>query len=211
MYGSCDLPSEAVRYVKLGLLVFPEDPHLYTTGGILMEVRLRAILADWRQGGDLTLNRRRNAEEVLKRAAMQFRHALSLASHDAEPRLHLGWGLFFLGDKRAKAELDAALADAASDTTRYLAHLFLGGLAERENRLPDAAREYESARTIGAGYQTPYVALSRIEEALGHGERARELALFALQLVKTDDPWWDHRIGFDRESLTWLRTEARKP
>jgi tetratricopeptide (TPR) repeat protein len=210
MYGSCDRPNDANRYVMLGFLVFPEDPHLYTTRGILIEVRLRAILADWRQGGDLTVSRRRNSDEVLKAAAMQFRHALAIANQDAEARLHLGWGLLFLGDKRATAELDAALSTAPSDTIRYLAHLFLGGLAERENRLSDAAREYENARALGAGFQTPYVALSRIEHALGHVERARELAAFALQLAKTDDdPWWDHRIGFDRESLTWLRAEVR--
>jgi hypothetical protein len=57
------------------------------------------------------------------------------------------------------------------------------------------------------------VALSRIEQALGHPERARELALVDLQLDKeaADDPWWDHRIGFDRESLYWLRDEVRRP
>jgi DNA-binding HxlR family transcriptional regulator len=44
-------------------------------------------------------------------------------------------------------------------------------------------------------------------------ERARELALIGLQLDKesADDPWWDHRIGFDRESLYWLRDEVRRP
>jgi hypothetical protein len=212
MYGSCDRPTEAARYVKLGLLAFPEDPHLYTTRGILAEVRLRAILADWRQGGVLPNATRRNAEEMLKAATVQFRHALSLAEHDAEARLHLGWGLFFLGDKRAKTELDAALADATTDTLRYLAHLFLGGLAEREQRLGDAQSEYERARIVGANYQTGYVALARVEEAVGHGERARALALVALQLQKMDDdPWWDHRVGFDRDSLTWLRLEVRKP
>jgi hypothetical protein len=36
--------------------------------------------------------------------------------------------------------------------------------------------------------------------------------MVALQLKKADDdPWWDLRIGFDRESLLWLRAEARTP
>jgi hypothetical protein len=88
----------------------------------------------------------------------------------------------------------------------------LGGIAEREHRLPDARREYEAVRSLGAGYQTPYTALSRVEEAIGHADRARELAMVGLQLKKAeDDPWWDLRIGFDRESLKWLRAEARKP
>ena len=119
---------------------------------------------------------------------------------------------FFLEDKRAKTDLEAALADATDDTIRYLAHLFLGGLAERERRLAEARREYEDARAVGPGFQTPYVALTRIEAALGHDALAREQAITAVQLMKTDDdPWWDFRIGFDRESLRWLRAEARKP
>jgi hypothetical protein len=91
--------------------------------------------------------------------------------------------------------------------------MFLGGLAERENRLVDALREYEHARTAGPDFQTPYVALSRVEQALGHDGRARQLALAGLQLEKiaADDPWWDHRIGFDRESLYWLRDQVRRP
>jgi hypothetical protein len=36
--------------------------------------------------------------------------------------------------------------------------------------------------------------------------------MVGLQLKKADDdPWWDLRIGFDRESLRWLRAEARRP
>jgi hypothetical protein len=106
----------------------------------------------------------------------------------------------------------ADIVGAANDTVRYLAHLFLGRIAERENRLPDALVEYEAVRSLGSGYQTPYAALSRVEEALGHGDRARELAMVGLQLEKADDdPWWDLRVGFDRESLIWLRAEARRP
>ena len=160
----------------------------------------------------IVARRREQMEEGLKGAATNFVHALSVDPHNAEAHLHLGWVRFFLQDKRAKADLDAALADADNDTTRYLAHLFLGGIAERENRLPDALREYEAVRSLGAGYQTPYAALSRVEGALGHVDRARELAMVGLQLTKADDdPWWDLRIGFDRESLVWLRAEARKP
>ena len=73
--------------------------------------------------------------------------------------------------------------------------------------------QYNQAREIGPDYQTAYAALSRVEQALGHDTRARELALIGLQVDKRneDDPWWDHRIGFDRESLSWLRREVRRP
>jgi hypothetical protein len=54
--------------------------------------------------------------------------------------------------------------------------------------------------------------MSRAEDALGHAGRARDLAHVALQLTKgDDDPWWDHRIGFDRDDLTWLRADVRRP
>jgi tetratricopeptide (TPR) repeat protein len=149
----------------------------------------------------------------MKAAVNDYVQALSIDSHNAEAHLRLGWVRVFLADGRAKAELDAAVADARDDEVRYLAHLFLGGLAERENDLADALQEFELARTAGPDFQTPYVALSRVEQALGHDGRARELALVGLQLEKSaaDDPWWDHRIGFDRESLYWLRDEVRRP
>lgn len=213
IYTSCERLQQALEHVQLGLTQFPQDPDLYVARGIIVEVSVRqSLVPDWRRGETLSGRRRQDVEAMLKWAAAQHLHALNVDSHNAEARLHLGWVRFFLEDKRAKADLDAALADATNDTVRYLAHLFLGGLAERENRLADAVREYESARALGAGHQTPYAALSRVEGVLGHSDRARELALAGVQLRKSDDdPWWDHRIGFDRESLFWLRAEARKP
>jgi tetratricopeptide (TPR) repeat protein len=211
MYTSCNCLADAARYNRLGLLASREDPRFYVAGGILIEVRtltfvpVPASLA-------FVARRHEEMEEGLKRAATSFLHALSIDSHNAEAHLHLGWMRLLLSDKRARTDLDAALENATNDTVRYLAHLFLGGIAERENRLTDALREYEAVRSLGAGYQTTYAALSRVEGALGHGDRARELAMVGLQLKKADDdPWWDLRIGFDRESLLWLRAEARKP
>jgi hypothetical protein len=149
----------------------------------------------------------------LKTATNDYLRALSIDSHNAEAHLHLGWVRLVLGDGRVKSELAAAIVDAEDDTVRYLAHMLLGGLAEYENNLTDALQEYELARTAGPDFQTPFVALSLVEQSLGHDGRARELALAGLQLEKTaaDDPWWDHRIGFDRESLYWLRDEVRRP
>jgi hypothetical protein len=65
---------------------------------------------------------------------------------------------------------------------------------------------------VGARYQTAYVALSRVEEALGHSDRARAVAQDYVQLTdKADDPWWDFRLGgFNSGALRWLRIEARR-
>jgi tetratricopeptide (TPR) repeat protein len=214
VYTSCELLKEAEDQVQTALLRFPTDPQLFVARGVILEVAVRKTLVpDWRRDTVFGVSNRHAVEDMMTRAGDQFLHALSIDSHNAEAHLHLGWVRFFLADGRAKAELDAALAEARDDGVRYLAHLFLGGLAERENRLEDARREFERARDAGPEYQSPYVALSRIEQALGHDDRARELALTALRLDKLDgdDPWWDHRIGFDRESLYWLRDEVRRP
>jgi hypothetical protein len=211
MYTSCNRLADAARYSRLGLLASPEDPRFYVASGILAEVRTLTF-APAPASLTFQIRRREYMEEALTRAAASFLHALSVAPRNAEAHLHLGWMRLLLSDKRARSEFDAALENATNDTVRYLAHLFLGGIAERENHLSDALQEYEAVRSLGAGHQTPYAALSRVEGALGHGDRARELAMFALQLEKADDdPWWDLRIGFDRESLVWLRAEARKP
>jgi tetratricopeptide (TPR) repeat protein len=214
VYTSCELLNEATAHIQRGLDIFPDDAPLFVARGVVLEVTVRKrLLADWRRDTVFGATNREAIESALKRATDQFMRALSLDLHNAEAHLHLGWVRLFLGDGRARAELDAAIADARDDRVRYLAHLFLGGLAEHEKHLEEARQHYESARTLGPEFQTPYVALSRVEQAIGDDGRARELALIGLGLDKRDgdDPWWDHRIGFDRESLLWLRDEVRRP
>jgi len=214
VYTSSELLKEASDHVQRGLDRFPEDAGLHVARGIIVEINVRKnLVPDWRRHTVYSADNRARVEAALKAATNDYARALSIDSHNAEAHLHLGWVRFVLGDGRDKGELAAAIVDAQDDTVRYLAHMFLGGLAERGDHLADAVQEYELARTAGPDFQTPLVALSRVEQALGHDGRARELALAGLRLEKTaaDDPWWDHRIGFDRESLYWLRDEVRRP
>jgi hypothetical protein len=214
VYTSAELLNAAAAIVHQGLDAFPTDPGLFVARGTIIEVGVRKnFVPDWRRDTVFGASHRDKVEDAMNGAAGQYVRALSLDSHNAEAHLHLGWVRLFMADGRAKSELDAAVADAQDDGVRYLAHLFLGGLSERDNHLEDARHEYESARMVGPDFQTPYVALSRIEQALGHEDRARELALAGLRLEKSDadDPWWDHRVGFDRQSLYWLRDEVRHP
>ena len=148
----------------------------------------------------------------MEAAAADFQRALDLDPALAVARLHRGWIHHRLGDSRAAQELDAALNRATDNDVRYLAHLFRGAAAEAREDLERARVEFEAAKDLGA-HQTSYVALGRVETALGHAARARELAVEYAQLAeKNQDPWWDYRLGgFTSGALDWLRHEARKP
>ena len=214
VYTSAELFGAAIDQIQRGMIAVGDDATLLVARGVVTEVATRkSTIADWRHDAVYTGSPRVALASGLRPAVQQFRLALALDPHSAEAHLHLGWIESLLGEPDAKRHLANAVEEAQDDRLRYLAHLFLGGLAERQRQLEDAEREYENAKAAGPDYQTAYTALSRVEQALGHDSRARELALLALNVDKrdADDPWWDHRIGFDRESLTWLRREVRQP
>ena len=206
--------AEADHYVRQGLGRFPRDPVLLFQRGLGLELLVHFGLAEPRR---TTLGRTLApgmwTARTLDGAATDYRRALEIDPHLAIARLHLGWVHVMQGDyKRAADDLTLALADARDDRMRYLARLFLGGVWERQNRLDQAATEYETAHQLGPTHQTPYVALSRVELARGRADRARELAreLAALNRID-DDPWWTYRGGtIDEDALQWLRTEAHR-
>jgi tetratricopeptide (TPR) repeat protein len=208
MYASRGSMDEALAAVREGLSRFPRDAALHVTSGVLIEMRLSFVEGDLQGLPRVHIGSRRE----LTAAAAEYRQALEIDSELSPAWLRLGWVHFLLQDERASGEIAAALDRATDTRTRYLAHLFLGAVAEREGRLLDARREYEAARDAGVTYQTPYVAISRIEEALGHHAMAHEVAEAWASLPRTDDPWWDHHLGgVDRSALAWLHQEARHP
>jgi len=205
---------DADLYARDALGKFPRDPILIFLKGTILELArfnssASAPVALPRGRAPASATRQ---QQTLESAAAEFRRALDLDPRLAIARLHLGWIDVQEGNSHAHQELATALADAKDDRTRYLARLFLGGLAERQQHFDDAAQEYELARQLGPTHQTPYVAASRIEVARGRLDRARELAraLAALERVD-DDPWWDYHLGaLDGEALAWLRAEAHR-
>src|SRR5262249_11408355 len=187
--------------------------NLYFVRGTLIEMRIqtRWSFAGQRSGLPDSPSQRQRLDEIAKGAVDAYERALTVNPHLAAAQLHIGWLRTFLGDRpRPRPALEAALADADSDTVRYLAHLFLGALDEDDNRFTDAKRELEAAFAIGAGYQAACVAVSRAEERDGQSARAREVAQQCLQLSAHEDPWWDYRIKFDRDALYQLRADARQ-
>ena len=208
-----DQLTDAAYYAGLGLAAFPDNTLLRVDNGIVFE--MRAGLNDRNLKGvsraKITVNTK--IAGMLRNAAAEYGRALQGDPRSSVARLHRGWVRFLLFDDRARADFDAVLADASEDSARYLAHLFLGSVAERERRWNDALQEYNAAHTIGPAYQTPYLAMSALEERLGHAVRARDLMLQCAQLVQTGvDPWWTYHLDtIDLEALSRLRTAARTP
>jgi tetratricopeptide (TPR) repeat protein len=210
LYTSRALLAEAERFALDGLADFPRDAVLWVALGAMQEMRLGFDEPDLR--GSLPDNGRAwtRLTKALESAGADFRRALAVDNGLAAAHLHLGWVHFILHDGRAADDLRAALAQPGDDGVRCLAHLFLGAVAERDKRLTEARQEYEAAQALGPAYQTPFIALIRVEEELGHHARARELAeAFAALPLKVEDPWWDYHLGSpDLAALAWLRHEA---
>jgi tetratricopeptide (TPR) repeat protein len=200
---------DAAAVANEGLARYPRAATLYATRGAVAELRVTFDHPNLR-GEAITDDRVSfRVTRTLEGAAVDYRHALALDPRFAMARLRLGWIHLLLRDKRAAGDLSTVLQDATEDSIRYLAHLFLGAVAEREGRLTDAVRAYEAARQAGARSQTACVALSHVEDALGHSTRARTMALECVGLQKDDDPWW--RLGaLDPRTLDWLHAEARR-
>jgi tetratricopeptide (TPR) repeat protein len=203
----------AYATIRDGMTVFPGSAPLYVARGCIDEARATTVLSlepRYALVGDRD-RISRDGIRSLEAAVADFQTALRSDARLAVANLHRGWIHYRLGDRRAAEELAAALNDATDDGIRYLAHLFRGAIAEARDDLEGARAEFEAAKNLGA-YQSSYVALGRVETALGHGDRAREIAVqYARLPEKAEDPWWDYRLGgFTSGALEQLRAEARR-
>jgi tetratricopeptide (TPR) repeat protein len=200
--------------IRSGLSLFSRAPMLYVARGVVREERVNVNVLSARGIGQASGNVPRvPPARLLELAAADYRHALELDGTLAIASLRLGWLHLRTGDGRADSDLDTALEHATDDRLRYLSHLLRGLAAEKSGRLEAALRDYDSALTLGSAFQTAYVAVSRVNEALGQRDRARAVAHeYAALEDKAEDPWWDFNLGgFDVDTLAWLRAEARRP
>ena len=197
--------------LREGFTRSPANPILYVYSGTIVELRggVPSAMAPAPRGFNTGAARSGNPLEA---AAAEYRRALAVDAHFAPARLRLGWIHFRQRDSRARADIEAALADAIDVATKYMAHLFLGAIDERENRLTDALDEYEQAKAVGPAYQTAYVAICHAAEALGDSERAQRAAATFVGVEKREDPWWDYHLGgLNMAALDWLRAAAHAP
>jgi len=199
---------KALFLVHEGFARSPDNPQLHVYNGAIAELRGPVGPGVSTTGGASATRSGR----FLDLAARDYLRALAINQHFAPARLRLGWVHFQQHDSRARADIEAALADAADVATQYMAHLFLGAVAERDKRFTDALDQYEQAKAIGPAYQTAYVAICRAAEAVGDVERAQRTAAAFVGVEKREDPWWDYHLGgLNMPALDWLRAAARTP
>src|SRR4051812_14362745 len=212
LFTAQGLSDHAYRMVRDGLTVFPDAADLYVARGSVHEMRARAEDAALRARRLTGADGTRRFRRLLEVAVEDFDRAAKADPALATAYLHRGDVRRALGDHRAAEDLGAALAAATDDRVRYLAHLFLGSIAEEKDDLQTAGREFAAARSA-APCQSAFVALGRIEAQLGHFARSQELsAEYAQQQPKLEDPWWDFLLGgFPPGALEWLLQEARRP
>jgi tetratricopeptide (TPR) repeat protein len=189
--------TQAMFVVEEGLRKCPASPDLRVARGVIIEIGSEGRIARFGES-----------------AADDYRRALVSDPSHRPARLRLGWAHYVELDDRAAADLTSALGDEAEPEIRYLAHLFLGRIAERDRHLPVAIAEYEAARAAAPQFQSACVALSNAYSLAGDLPRARTASIECLTLESNDenpDPWWMFDAGLlDVTTTKWVHEEVQR-
>jgi hypothetical protein len=203
--------ARARQEVRLALGDDANNTDVLLARGVIDEIAARSHEPNLRGEWNSDQKQRVQVAGELQTAAMGYRRALERDSALLEAHLRLGWVLFLNNSAtHAREQLDEVAARASRADLQYLAHLFIGALAERDSRPEDAAREYDAAHAA-APHQSSFVARIRVAQALGRDDRAQALAAeLAGVAAPDDDPWWSYNAGLTGgELVEWLRKEAR--
>ncbi len=100
----------------------------------------------------------------------------------------------------AEPALLQVLTLPAQDDVHYRSRMALGGMAERDGRLPDAIAHYEAAANRIATWQVAHLALAHAFHNAEAHDRAREALEWALSLnmEEADEVhggWWSYELG----------------
>lgn len=204
--------------VTSGLELFKEDPELLLARGAISEGE-----------ADLAMVDRSLATEIYSPGfAERWRRFMSAAGEDyrlasrRQPDLDeatLRWGRInsHLGDhKEARRAFERVATGDAPALLRYLAQLFQGDLADREQRPDEARAAYEAASVLYPSAQAPLLSLSRLCDAAGDQTCARRWLTRSLAATKPGrvDPWWDYQRGQAwrlQERLSRFRARGLRP
>jgi hypothetical protein len=210
----------AQRAVDEGVGRLPRSADLLLMKGTLLELTARSETADFRGTWSPTSGINRIAsptvariEDTLVSAANVYVRALELDPSLMSARLRLGW---VYGINHSNAHAREALRMVTNRTSsrelRYLAHLFLGGLADIEGDFEGAYDEYEAAHAIHPDAQSASIALMRVARLTGRTDLEQELLTQYASRARTgEDPWWYFSMGFDIDLMSWLHARVTTP
>lgn len=210
----------AQRAVDEGVGRLPRSADLLLMKGTLLELTARSETADFRGTWSVTSGINRMAspsvariEDTLVAAANVYVRALELDPSLTSARLRLGW-VYGINHSNAHAreQLRMVTSGTSSRELRYLAHLFLGGLADIEGNFEGAYDEYEAAHAIHPDAQSASIALMRVARLTGRTDLEQELlAGYPTRLRTNEDPWWYFSMGFDIDLMAWLHARVTAP
>jgi len=178
--------SQAADHIlRDGLQRFPNDPEMLLALSAIHEASLREA---------------EDPQPGLRQVEREFRHILDSNPESPEAHLHLGHILAEQG-RLGEAEESLAWVREHGQRTRdlYLAHLFLGGVAEGRGNAAEAAAAYRAALAQQPAAQSAIIGLSHSLTLAG--EETAGTRLIQDSFTKTDarpatpDPWWSYRMG----------------
>jgi hypothetical protein len=186
-------------HVASGLDLFRNDPELLLARGSMSESEADGLVVDRSVVLEIyTPDLVRAWRQRLIAARRDYQEAWERQPDLHEARLRWGRVNALLGDRsNARRALTEVAAAPAHDFLRYLAHLFLGDLAE-QSRDPRAARlAYESALDRWPVAQAPKLSLSRLCVVTDDANCARTWLARAMNETGAGrgDPWWDYLHG----------------
>jgi tetratricopeptide (TPR) repeat protein len=218
LLGLWELPT-ADRLAQFGLEAAPGDPEMLLAAGSIRETNAYAAAHEELRPPNVRMNvdqfvranlRQSTIERSLGDALALFEKALAARDAPLEARLRLGSVLSALGRTADAYTALRSVVDCSSVTDeRYLAHLFLGRLADEEGAVQEAVDQYQQAANVLPHSQAARVALAFALDRAGEpGGRAllRETLAEPWPRDGWDDPWWTYYFGQFRQGRQLLDT-----
>ena len=186
-------------HVDAGLRDFGGDPELLLARGWLSESAAERAIVDRSLVREIyELDYQGRWRQRLAIAAGDYRGALRRNADLHEATLRLGRVDALRGDvDQARRAFGQVASGDAPASLKYLAHLFLGELAEGAGDLASARAAYAAALGYAPAAQAPKLTLSRLSVLAGDLPDARRWVARALAETAPgrEDPWWHYRHG----------------
>jgi tetratricopeptide (TPR) repeat protein len=185
---------DVFEFIDKALVRYPKDPELELAFGVFHEREATESVVDVSLARDIYLASVVTSwRQALMTAADYYERSLKDGSDSEEARLRLGHVHALLGEERkAQAALATLAESAATPSIRYLALLFMAGLAENHGQRDAAQSRYLQALVLVPDAQAPLLGLSRLQDEAGDEAGARSWLERSFKAVGSQrvDPWW---------------------